>query len=376
MNFDLSDEQTMLAEGARRYVRENLGIEARRSAATSADGFSRKHWGDFAELGWLALAVPEDAGGLGNGDAELSLLLEELGRGLAIEPYTDTAVLGATLVNAADAAELREQLLGSIAAGKCITALAHVEPAGRSEYQTPVAIRATSDSGRWLLSGAKTRVHHAAAASHWVVSARTSDAEGFSLFVVEPNAGGAALDEYEVIDGTRAGDIRFSNTPAQLLIRDARRAAVTLELALDRAMVALAAWTLGSMEAVITLTADYLKQRTQYGQALSKFQALQHRMAEMFIETEQARSMLMQALAALESGDPLRRARAASGAKALIAQSACLVAGQGIQLHGGIGITEEYAVAHHYKSSLVFDKRFGDRDFHLARSSGLAQGPA
>jgi alkylation response protein AidB-like acyl-CoA dehydrogenase len=375
MNFNLSEEHTMLVDGARRYVREQLGIQARRAVAASDDGFSRRHWADFAQMGWLALPVPEDHGGLGTGDMEIALLLEEIGRGLGVEPFADTAVLGVTLIAAADDSPLRESLLRDITTGGCITALAHVEPAGRNEYQTPVATQTVRRGNQLTLSGAKTRVHHGSAASHWLVSARPENGAGLALFVVERAAPGVSINAYELVDGTRAADLQFANTPARELIADRQRAAAALELALDRTIVALCASVLGSMEAVLSLTAEHLKQRTQFGQTLSKFQALQHRMAEMFIETDQARSMLLQALAALESGDPVRRARAASGAKALITQSAHFVTGQGIQLHGGIGITEEYAVGHHYKSALLFEQRFGDRYFHLARSAGLATGP-
>src|SRR6185312_6729112 len=332
MNFDLSEEQTMLAQGAKRYVSEQLGISARRAAGASVDGFSRKHWADFADMGWLALAIPEDDGGLGSGDVEIALLLEELGRGLAVEPYADTAVLGTTLIAAADDAVLRGQLLGGIASGQCITALAHIEANGRDEYETPVATLAVQTGAQWTLSGDKTRVHHGPAATHWIVSACLEDEATFSLFVVDREAPGVSVNAYELIDGTRAADLSFSNTPARPLIGDSQRAGTTLEHSLDRTVVALSAAAVGSMEAVVALTADYLKQRTQFGQSLSKFQALQHRMAEMFIETDQARSILLQALAALETSDPVRHARAASAAKALITQAAHFVTGQGIQL--------------------------------------------
>jgi alkylation response protein AidB-like acyl-CoA dehydrogenase len=375
VNFDLSEEQTMLVQGAKRYVREQLGLSARGAAGASADGFSRPHWADFADMGWLALPISEGDGGLGGGDVEIALLLEELGRGLAVEPYADTAVLGTTLIAAADDAVLRGQLLGGIATGEFITALAHVEANGRDEYQTPVATLAVQTGTQWTLSGEKTRVHHGPAATHWIVSARSRHEQKFSLFVVDRKEPGVSVNAYELIDGTRAADLSFSNTPARPLIGDPQRAGTTLEHSLDRTVVALSAAVLGSMEAVVALTADYLKQRTQFGQSLSKFQALQHRMAEMFIETDQARSILLQALAALETNDPVRQARAASAAKALITQAAHFVTGQGIQLHGGIGITEEYAVSHHYKSALVFDQRLGDRHFHLARSAGIAAGP-
>lgn len=377
MDFDLSDEQKMLMDGARRYVRENLGTEARRHAAASADGFSRAHWAAFAEMGWLALPVPEDAGGLGGTDVDIALLSEELGRGLSSLPYVDSAVLASTLISASPDPALREQLLSSLASGEALFALAHMEPDGRSEFDTPVQTRATETAQGWQLSGDKARVVHGAPASHWLVTSRTNDGgkDGVAVFVVAREASGVHVTPYELVDGTRGADLHFDATPATPLILDRVQAAAALEEAIDRAIVALAAQTIGSMEAVMLTTADYLKQRTQFGQTLSKFQALQHRMSEMFLETDQARSMLMVALAGLASGDPVRRAQAASGAKALITQAAYFVTSQGIQLHGGMGITDELGVSHHYKSALVFDKRFGDRDYHLARSAGLAQGP-
>jgi alkylation response protein AidB-like acyl-CoA dehydrogenase len=377
VDFDLSDEQKMLVDGARRYVRENLGTEARRHAAASTDGFSRDHWAAFADMGWLALPVPEDAGGLGGSDVDIALLTEELGRGLSSLPYIDSAVLASSVIAASPETAQREQLLGAIASGEAIVALAHMEPDGRSEFDTPVHTRATETAQGWQLSGTKARVVHGGPATHWLVTSRTDDAgkDGFAVFVVARDASGVQVSTYELVDGSRGADLQLEATPATLLIRDRVEAANALEEALDRAIVALAAQTVGSMEAVMLTTADYLKQRTQFGQTLSKFQALQHRMSEMFLETDQARSMLMSALAGLASGDPVYRAQAASGAKALITQAAYFVTGQGIQLHGGMGITDELGVSHHYKSALVFDKRFGDRDFHLARSAGLAVGP-
>ncbi|MEM5388800.1 acyl-CoA dehydrogenase [Paraburkholderia phymatum] len=375
MDFNLSDEQQMLTDSARRYVSDRLVTEKRRAASVSEDGHSRQHWSAFAEMGWLALAVPEDAGGVGCSDAEIAILMEELGRGLNTQPYADTAVLGATLIAAADDADTRQSLLNSIASGKCISSLAHVEPQGVSEYETPTLCRALHTENGWTINGTKARVVHAGDASHWLVSACVDDSSGPSMFVVDRGASGAAMARYELVDGTWAADIVFVETPARALIVDPDRAAAALELALDRTIVAFTAAVVGSMEAVMVLTADYLKQRTQFGQPLAKFQALQHRMAEMFIETDQARSMLLQAIAALESGDASRRRRAASGAKALVTRAAYFVTGQGIQLHGGMGITDEYAVSHHYKSTLSFDQRFGDRDFHVARSAGLAVGP-
>jgi alkylation response protein AidB-like acyl-CoA dehydrogenase len=407
MDFDLTAEQVMLQQGAQRYVREHPGVAERRALSASHAGFSPARWAHFAELGWLALLIPEDAGGLGATDIELALLMEELGRGPSAEPLPDTAILGTTLIQACTWTVLRNDLLSGIAAGTFRTALAHVEPEGRSEYDTSIATRAESNGNTWRITGIKHRVMHGPAATHWLVSARVTDgtapangsvpagttapADGTrpadaaadgparpdatapALFVIEANAPGVSANSYSLIDGSRACDLTFTATPALLLLTPEQ--APILELALDRTIVALAAGAVGSMEAVMTLCAEHLKQRTQFGQALSKFQALQHRMAEMFIETDQARSMVYQALAALESTDPQRRRRAVSGAKWLVSRAGHFVTSQGIQLHGGVGITEEYPVSHHYRSMLIFEKRLGEVAFHLNRSAGLAQGP-
>ena len=367
MNFDLSDEQKMLADSAARYVRERCDLESRRQAAKSPDGFSRRHWQHFAEQGWLALTLPDDAGGLGLGLEDLVVLMEELGRGLVAEPVVDSTVLCGTLLAGANHSQSRAELLPRVASGEAILALAHLEQGGRAEYDSPVATRALPDDGRWLISGTKHLVCHGPAATHLVVSAEVAGEMGYSLFLVDGGASGITRDDYSLIDGTRAADMHFNEVPATVRLQGDGSAARALHDALDRALIASAAAALGSMEVVMDLTADYLKTREQYGQPLAGFQALRHRMADMLVETEQARSLLYAALAALASDDGEARPRAISGAKALIAQAGMFVTGQGIQLHGGIGVTEEYAVGHHYKALQLFDKRFGDSDFHLDR---------
>lgn len=372
MDFDLTDEQKMLADGAARYVRERCGLEARQQAAREADGFSRQHWGQFAEMGWLALPLPEACGGLGGSVVDVALLMEELGHGLINEPVVDSTLLCGSLVAASAASELRDRLLADMAAGSVITALAHVEPDGRSEFDTPVDCHAEQCTGGWRLSGTKHRVVHGASADWWLVTARLTDSDGYALFAVSATSAGAHTDSYPQIDGTRACDIQLDGVtvPTDALLLAPAAAPLALEAALDRAMVALGAAAVGSMEEVLAVTADYLKTRVQYGKALAEFQALQHRMAEMLVETEQARSILYWALATLDGDDPAERRRVASGARALIARSGLFVTGQGIQLHGGIGTTEEFAVGHHYKSMLVYATRFGDNAFHTMRSCG------
>jgi alkylation response protein AidB-like acyl-CoA dehydrogenase len=378
MDFDLSDEQRMLAESARRYVRDRCSLEHKRELARTADGFSRERWAEFANMGWLALPLPEAQGGLGGGSVDVALLMEELGRGLVNEPLVDCTLLCGLLLAHGKAQGRASALLEGLVAGNAIPTLAHMEGGDRSEYEAVVATTARRDGSGWRLSGTKHLVRHGHGASHWLVTAQMDDSDGIALFAVDRQAAGVAVSSHPMIDGTRAADIRFNDVAldADALLLAPTHTAEALEEALDRALLALCAAAIGSMEAVMAMTADYLKTRVQYGQPLARFQALQHRMAEMFVETDQARAALFRAIAAMEAGKPRERALALSAAKWLIARAGLFVTGQGIQLHGGIGVTEEYAVGHHYKAMVSFDKRLGDADFHLLRSSDLLKAAA
>lgn len=367
MDFELSDEQKMLADSAQRYVREECTLEARRAAGATPDGFSRAHWRQFAAMGWLALSIPEDAGGLGGSEIDLAVLMQQLGEGLVVEPLVDSAILCGSVIARSDNAARRASLLEGIASGETIVALAHIEGDGRCEYSTAVQATATRSGKGWKLCGTKQRVFHGASADVWLVTAQMDG--GIGVFAVPKEAPGVLLASYPLIDGTHAADLTFTDTPLDaedLLLRPAATP-VALEEALDRAVLATTAAAIGSMEAVMATTSEYIKTRVQYGKPLSTFQALQHRMAEMFVETDQAHSILYRALSLVGADVKLRR-QAISGAKALVTQACQFVTAQGIQLHGGIGVTEEYVIGHHYKAMLVYEKRFGDAAFHLARS--------
>jgi alkylation response protein AidB-like acyl-CoA dehydrogenase len=361
MNFDLDDGQRMLADGAARYVREQATLEAHRAAIRTPEGFSRSRWAALAEMGWLALPLPEAAGGLGGTLVEVTLIAEAMGRGLMTEPFVDTVVLCGHLLAGSSA------WLKRIAEGDAVLALAHLEAGARCEHDSVVATRAHAQASGYRLNGLKTLVFHGAAADAWLVSARLG--ESLALFMVERGTPGVELRGYELIDGTRAADLQLQDVelPAAALVLPPDHAAATLAEAFDRASLALSAAALGSMEAVLGLTVDYVRTRVQFGQPISKFQAVQHRLAEMLVETEQARSILYAALAGFEADDAGVGRRAVSAAKSLIARAGHFVAANGIQLHGGVGVTEEFAVGHHYKALLVYDKRFGDAAFHLQR---------
>ncbi|MES2025654.1 MAG: acyl-CoA dehydrogenase [Pseudomonadota bacterium] len=377
MDFALSDEQKMLVDGAQRYMRERYSLEARRATSRTDDGISHEHWKTFAELGWLALPVAEEHGGMGGSAVDVALLMEQLGGALVVEPVIDSAVLCGTLLSHATDASTAADLLASVATGLSIVALAHVEQDGRSEYDTPLHARARKTASGWQLDGIKHRVIHGGIADHLLVTAALDDdpngEQELGVFIVDPRADDVTLTIYEMLDGTRAADINFHATALDntALILRGKKAKIALTDALDRAVLAMSSAAVGSMDAVMAMTAEYLKTRVQFGQTLAKFQALQHRMAEMFVETDQARSIIVRALAAMEAGDADQRSRAVSSAKSLVVRAARFVTAQGIQLHGGIGTTEEYAVGHHYRAMLMYDYRFGEAAFHLDRSAGL-----
>lgn len=376
MEFAYSDEQLMLTESARRYVRERCTLEAKRASSAQPDAFDHAQWREFADMGWLSLPVTEDQGGLGGSPIDVALLMEELGRGLAHPHVVDGVVLPSALLAQAQQNGAASALLTELMAGQAIATLAHLEAGSRQEYDLSVQTQVHQEGAGWRLSGTKHMVRLGPAATHYLVTARSAAADGLCLLAVNADSVGISAHSYPLIDGTRGADICFDKValPAQAMLLQPGQTEPALTAALDRAVLALCAAALGSMEAVMASTADYLKTRVQYGKPLAQFQALQHRMSEMFVETDQARAILWRALAATTTHDPTDGPqRAASAAKWLISRAGLFVTGQGIQLHGGIGTTEECVVGHHYKAMLTFEKRLGDADFHLTRSNELLE---
>ncbi len=376
IEFCLTQEQQMLRDVVARFVREQCNLQAHRASAASAEGFERRHWQTFAELGWLGLFLDEEVGGLGASFVEVAIVMEEFGRGLVREPFLSTAVLCARLLDRADARETRRACLTDLTAGQLFVALAHSEHGARYELGQVESTVATRTAQGFRLDGEKTMAFGASAASKLIVSARLADdaARRFGLFVVDVDLPGVTMNHYPLIDYSRAADVRLDavmvSADAQLV--GVERAAEVLDEAIDLATLASVAEALGCMETVLELTSEYLKTRVQFGQALAKFQALQHRMAEMFIEVQESRSILVQGLVSLDRGDAARRA-AVSAAKAFTGKAGKLVGELGVQLHGGIGVTEEARVGHYYKKLVMFEKVFGDTAYHLdrfARCSG------
>lgn len=367
MDFNLTTEQQALRDSVRRFIKRDYTFDKRRAIMDSADGISADVWAAMAELGWLGAGLSEEAGGFGGSAVENALIAEELGRGLVVEPFVP-AILAAQLLAALPDFDGRGELIEGLVMGTHKIVLAHGEADARGDPRR-VETSAVRDGDDWILTGTKSMVVGAPSADRLMVSARTEN--GISLFLVEPDAQGLSSKVYRLVDNSRVADLALVKVPARLVGGEGG-ALPAIEAAIDHATVVLCAEAVGAMEAALFMTRDYLKTRQQFGQTLNNFQALQHRMADMLVETELARSMVLQGLAALAQGDADARREGVSAAKAMINEAGLFVTRQSIQLHGGIGMTEEYAVGHYYRRMFVIAQMFGNTDTHLVRFIDLA----
>jgi alkylation response protein AidB-like acyl-CoA dehydrogenase len=368
MNFDYTDVQQMLLESAERLMAATGTVEHWRAQRELRDGLDVAGWTQFAELGWLALAVPEDRGGLGGSMEDIALLMTALGKGLAVEPFVSTAVLCGHILGACNASELRTELLEGVAGGTLRLALAHNELVDRFDVTTPRATVAASSADGYVLTGAKTLAFDAPSAGKLIVSATLDGAVGTALFLVDSDAPGVIVEGYPLIDGSQAADVVFDKVvlAKDALLADGTEGTALLAEAIDRATVALLGQAVGSMEACLDICSAYLKERKQFGQVIGKFQALQHIMADMLVAAHQARSILYHAIAAC-GGDAAARTRAVSSAKVVAGEAMQLVSRSGIQLHGGYGLTDEYAIGHYHRRLIVLEKAYGDINYHVQR---------
>lgn len=370
MDFNFTQEQQLLADTVRRFVREHYSFEARREILQSKQGWSRELWQQLAHLGITALNVPEDHGGLGGGPVDTMLIMNALGEGLVLEPYLSAAVITPALLTRLGDSKAAAELLPAIAAGERIVIVAHQEPKTRGELNH-VATRAEKSGDSYALDGHKSVVMHGGAADEFLISARTSgktgDRDGISLFRIAPQATGLRLKTYRTIDEQQAAEIELTKVkvPAASLIGVEGRAFAAIEAAHELGLSAICGEAVGIMKAVNAATLEYTKNRKQFGQPIAKFQVLQHRMADMFLHSEQAASMSY--LAAIRCIDPDagERRRALSAAKVTIGQAGRFIGQQAIQLHGGMGMTDELIVSHYFKRLTAIDLTFGDTDFHI-----------
>ena len=377
MNFELSEEQRMLRESALRYVQNENTLEKRREQIASEAGFSSLRWQHFAEMGWLGLTLPEDVGGFSCSPVEMVVLMEQFGRGMLLEPYVPTVVLGAQLIDRCGSEDVRQAMLPALIEGGVQLALAYEERGSRERPVIPQTEAMAAGDGGYLITGAKTMVLNAPDADHVIVTARMGDSDEVGLFLLPRSLAGVELTPYKLVCGRSAGDFSFdkvSCSEEQLLARG-DVAELALEEVIDLAQLAQMAEALGGMESCMAITSEYVKSRVQFGQPIGKFQSVQHLMSDMFVETQEARSMVYQALSRIESEAPLRR-KAISSARVVVGDAGRLVSAHGVQLHGGYGITDEYAVSHHYRQLFVLERLMGDVDYHLQRlvARSAAQG--
>ncbi|MEX3941961.1 acyl-CoA dehydrogenase family protein [Paraburkholderia sp. BR10937] len=375
MDFQHTEDRRMLADTLNRFITEQYGFNTRDTIARSEEGFSADMWQRFAELGVIGALFDEADGGFGGAGFDVAVVFEALGRGLVVEPFLDTLIVGRALAHAGSAAQRAR--IASFIDGSQIAALAHDEPGSHYE-EARVATRAEKSGDGWVLQGAKGVVQHAEHADLLLVSVRTSgDAfaeAGISLFLVPRDAAGVSLRGYRKIDGGRAAEVALDNVKvhADALVGAQGSGFATLEHARGYGIVALASEAVGAMEIARDFTLEYLRTRKQFGLPIGSFQALQHRMADVLLEIEQARSAVINAAAAIDA-PRAQRERALSAAKYTIGRIGARVAEEAIQLHGGIGMTWELPLAHYAKRLVMIDHQLGDEDHHLARYIALGR---
>jgi alkylation response protein AidB-like acyl-CoA dehydrogenase len=374
MNFQHTEDRRMLADSLNRFLSEKNSIERRHKSAEGHFGYSKEVYAGLAELGTIGALFPEDAGGFGGTGFDVSVVFECLGRNLAVEPLLGALVVGQALIAAGTDAQRAQ--LEAIVAGGTVAALAHDEPGSHYEL-THVAMTATQTTNGWVLNGAKAVVSMGDSADLLLVSARTSgnaqDADGISLFLVPGNAAGLTRRGNGRIDGGRTAELTFARVAvgADALLGTEGQGLAVLERISGYALLALAAESLGAMDVAKDQTLEYLRTRKQFGVPIGSFQALQHRMADLLLEVEQARSAVINAAAAIDDADRITREKALSAAKYSVGRIGTLVAEESIQMHGGIGMTWELPLSHYAKRLVMIDHQFGDEDHHLARFIAL-----
>ena len=373
MDFDLTDEQRLLKDSVDRLIADQYQFEQRKKYMAEPDGWSSAVWQQYAELGLLGLPFAEAHGGFGGGPVETMIVMEAFGRGLVLEPYFGTVILGGGLIRRGASPAQQQALLPLVVQGKMKLAFAHVERQSRYDL-ADVATKAVQDRGAWVLDGAKSVVLHGDCADRLMVTARVSgnrrDRTGIGLFLVDAGAAGVTRRGYPTQDGLRAAEVMLSGARGEP-VGEVGNALPVVEHVVDEAIAALCAEAVGTMQVMHETTLEYLKTRQQFGRPIGQFQVLQHRSVDMLVALEQARSMAMFAAVMAADEDATERRRAIAAAKVQIGRSGKHVGQEAIQLHGGIGMTMEYKVGHYFKRMTMIDKMFGDADVHLATLAQL-----
>jgi pimeloyl-CoA dehydrogenase small subunit len=378
MDFEPTEEQRLLKDSVERLLADRYGFDKRKQYLAETPGWSREVWAKYAELGLLGLPFAEADGGFGGTAVEVMLVMEAFGRALALEPYLATVVLAGTAVSRAGTAAQRAALLRQVAAGDLVLAFAHGERQARYDL-CDVQTTARPQAGGWVIDGAKSVVAAGDCAQKLVVSARTAggrdDRDGITLFLLDAAAQGVARRGYRMRDGSGAADIALAGVQvdAEAVLGEPGQGLAIVERVVEAGIAATAAEAVGAMEQMQALTLEYLKTRVQFGRTIGSNQVLQHRSAEMLMALEQGRSMAMLAAVSVDEPDHAARARNMSMAKVGVGQAGRFVSQNAVQLHGGIGMTEEYAVGHYFRRVMVIEHSFGDTAHHLSRLAATVE---
>lgn len=377
MDFSNTEEQQMLQESVQKFVHKSYDFDTRNKIMETEKGFSEENWALFAELGWLTVPYAEDDGGFGGSAVDLTVMMEEFGKAMLVEPFVATAVLAGGLISEQGSSEQKAELLPKIMEGKLQLACAYAEPGSRFNLAN-IKTSAKADGDSVILNGSKTAVLNGSNAETLLVVARESgadtDRDGISVFLVDAASSGITMHSFANVDGKKSAELTLKDVsvPASSRLGEAGSALAALERTVDRATLAVSAEAVGAMEALLQKTVEYSKTRKQFGTAIGTFQALQHRMADMFIECQLARSIVIMAAMKLDSGeDAVEKAKAVSAAKCRIGKAIRKVSQEAIQIHGGIGMTEELDVGHLFKLVTAAEIMFGNTDYHLERFASL-----
>jgi len=377
MDFSLSEEQKLIKDAVEKFVRNDYSFETRNKIVASEDGLDRGVWKQFAELGWLGVSFSEEVGGFGGGAIETNIMMEAFGYGMVVEPYLATIVLGGNALALGGTEAHKQNVLSKVIEGETLLALAYAEK--ESGYMlSDVVTKAEKSGDGFVISGEKTVVLGGAWADQVIVATRTSgdqrDEQGISLFLVDTKAKGVSVNAYHTMDGARGANIKFENVSvsADDLVGELDNGYALLDKVIDTGIAAACAEALGGMAAANDKTLAYMKTREQFGVAIGSFQVIQHRMVDMFMAVESSRSMVTMVALKLGSDDVSERKKAVSAAKVYLGQNARYCAQEAVQLHGGIGMTEELDIGHYFRRLTLFCSLFGSTDHHLDRFADLS----
>ena len=375
MDFTFNEEQSLIQDQVDQFVQKEYDWETRQSLSNSELGFGEDNWKKFAELGWLGISVSEDSGGFGGSAIESMLIMEAFGKGLVVEPFLETVIMAGGLIDDHGSDQQKSSFLEPAIAGEMHLALAYAEPQSRFNL-SDVVTEAKEDGDNFVINGYKSVVMNGPSADQIIVSARTSgtqlDENGISLFIIDANASGLDKTNYKTVDGRRASDLTFENVSVtkENLIGDQDKGFDILDSAIDKAILAISAEAVGAMEILYKTTVEYTKTREQFGTAIGKFQVLQHRMVDMFMEYEQCKSLLY--MATMKHEEKAEDAKKAiSGLKYQVGKAGKFIGQQAVQLHGGMGVTDELNVGHYFKRLTTVGTIFGNTDYHLKKYTSL-----